>query len=276
MAETAPRVSFYLSAFNAARWLRRAIDSMLTQTFRDIEVILVDDGSDDDTPAIMQAAAETDKRIRVAIRPHEGTSAACNYGVAMARGEYIARLDADDIALPDRVARQVAWLDQHPEVAVLGGAMVIIDSNERKLRVARYVTEPAELQKAVLHYSPIAHSTAMIRRSVFLDVGGYRAAFDLAEDYDLWLRLSEVAQLANMAEVLVYYRSHPGQVSARFSRRLAGLAGLALAAAARRRRGEPDPIPEGFVATAESIRTLGLDAHMQSQIAERLGPGKNP
>ena len=259
MIESNPRVSAFVPAYNAARWIGRAIESLLTQTYRDIEIILVDDGSADGTAGIMYAAAACDERVRVAVREHQGTSAASNHAVGMARGEYIARLDADDIALPDRLARQVAWLDEHPTVAVLGGAMMLIDAGELKQRVLRYVTAPAEVAKAVLSYSPIAHPTAMMRRSIFQDVGGYRSSFDSAEDYDLWLRVSERADLANLAEVLVYYRGHPDQVSARFGRRQGGLAGLALAVAAMRRRGEPDPIRDGFIATTDSVSRLGLD-----------------
>ena len=116
----------------------------------------------------------------------------------------------------------------------------------------------------------------MIRRRVFLDVGGYRTAFDLAEDYDLWLRISERADMANLTEVLAYYRSHPAQVSVRYGRRQAALAGLALAAAAKRRRGEPDPIQDGFIATADSISTLDLDPQTRSEIATRLSSSNAP
>lgn len=271
MIETTPRVSAFMPAYNAARWLKRAIDSLRTQTYRDIEIILVDDGSDDDTAAIMQAAARDDERIRSATIKHAGPAAAANHAVGMARGEYIARLDADDIALPDRLARQVAWLDDHPDIAALGGAIVVIDADERKLSTARFALAPDDIRRVALERSPIAHPTIMMRRSVFLDVGGYRSAFDTAADYDLWLRISERTDLANLAEVLVYYRRHPGQISVRFNRRQSGMAALAAAIAAMRRRGEPDPIPEGFVATADSIRALGLDADVQSPIGERLG-----
>lgn len=270
MTETTPRVSAIMTVYNTARWVARAIDSLLTQTYRDIEIILVDDGSTDDSAQIAQAAVARDKRVRFAACAHAGIASASNQAIGMARGEYIAVLDSDDIALPDRFARQVTWLDAHPDVAVLGGAMVTMDEDERKQRTVRYVTAPSDLRKAVMSYSPIAHPAAMMRRHVITAIGGYRSTFEPAQDYDLWLRVSEQAELANLPAVLTYHRHHPGQTSVTQGRRQAALADLARAVAAARRSGRPDPVPAGFVATAESIKALGLDDAIVNRIAPDL------
>src|SRR5262249_27985914 len=142
MPEPLPLVSVVMNVRNGAAYLQRAIDSVLTQTLHDLELVIVDDGSSDTTPAIIAAAAAADPRVRAFRQEPAGISVAGNRGVAEARSDLIARLDADDIALPDRLERQAAWLEAHREVAVLGGWITGIDPQDRKLRVYQYPADP--------------------------------------------------------------------------------------------------------------------------------------
>ena len=265
-----PRVSAVVPAYNAAPWIRRALLSLTKQTFANIEIIVIDDGSTDGTREIIAKVAASDARIRYGFRPHEGISAAANFALSIARGEYVARLDADDITVPHRVALEVAFMDAHPEVGVVGGQMIWIDETDRKRGFIRYPT--VDLQAEVLKRCPFGNPATMVRRQLALDLGGFRSAFDYAEDYDLWLRIAEKAQLANLPEVLTYYRSHSGQVSRTKTRRqyAGGLVATALSVA--RRQGRPDPIYDGFRLTAKTVLTLGIDAE-SARAASKLLAG---
>ena len=260
---SSPRVSVVMPAWNAARWLGRALASLVTQTFADIEIIVVDDGSEDATPEIVSAFAARDARVILVRQDHAGFSAAANRGVAEARGEYIGRLDADDVALPDRFAKQVAFMDAHPEVGVVGGSMIVIDENDRKLHRMPYPTENVDTE--MLKYSALAHPATLIRRSLMAELGGYRRAFVHAEDYDLWLRIAERARLANLPDAVTYYRGHAGQISVAHSRSQQGSASVAREIAYMRRSGKPDLVTDDTILDADSVGGLG--------IADRLIPG---
>jgi glycosyltransferase involved in cell wall biosynthesis len=252
-----PRVSVVMPAFNGAHWLQRALASLLTQTFADIEVIVVDDGSTDDTAAIVADAAAKDPRIVILHQQQSGIATALNRGVAEARGEYIGRLDTDDIAAPDRFERQVAFMDAHPDVGVVGGSMVRIDAHDRKLHRMRYPTENVATE--MLKYSALAHPAVLMRRSLLLELGGYRRAFRYSGDYDLWLRMAERTHLANLPDVVTYYRVHPAQVSLTHTRFQTGCAIVAREIAFMRRAGKPDLITDATVINAESLPALGID-----------------
>jgi glycosyltransferase involved in cell wall biosynthesis len=222
------------------RFIARAIDSILTQTLSDLELIIVDDGSADGTVAIVNAYASRDPRIRVARNESPaGISTALNRAVDLSNSSLLARLDSDDVAFPDRLEKQQRWLDSRQEVAVLGGGITYIDWRGRKLGTALMSSEP---NVAIRQGPAIAHPTVMMRRDAFRAVGGYRRAFDGAEDYDLWLRIGERALMANLNEVATYYRSHPGQATKHSRGRGPALVTLARELAALRRSGWADPI----------------------------------
>ncbi len=239
-----PRVSAVVPVWNGAAYLERAVESLLTQTFADIEVIIVDDGSTDATATIIAGFAARDRRVRPFHQAHAGEAVAANRATAEARSDLIARLDADDMAVPDRFERQVAWLDANPSVAVLGGSIMSIDRNDRKMRL--YTYPGGSVRAKMEHGNPIAHSTAMVRKSVLEAVGGYRAAFNLADDYDLWLRMAEKADVANIGHVLAYYRLHPNQEGVRYHAEQERRAKLARILAGWRKDGRPDPIDQGM------------------------------
>jgi hypothetical protein len=211
MAE--PRVSVVMPVRNGGRHLKAAVESILTQTIGELELIFVDDGSDDGTPAELQRYAERDSRVRVLSQPPLGLAAASNTGWQAARAPIVARMDADDVALPERLARQLEALEAQPELALVGSAVTVIDEDGRRLTSISYPQLPHEIRERLAVGNPLAHPTVMMRREALEHVGGYRASFAYAEDYDLWLRLSERYELSNLAEELLCYRLHPRQVT---------------------------------------------------------------
>jgi hypothetical protein len=209
-----PLVSVVLPVRNGERYVDTAIKSILSQTYEDIELLVLDDGSTDRTSAILAALTTEDPRLHVIRNGARGLVYTLNYGVAVARGDYVARMDADDIALPQRIEAQVAALDEDPRLGLVGAAVrVIAEDDPRPLYTVHYPTTDKELRTALPFGSPFAHPVVMMRKSAYARAGGYRPQFAHAEDYDLWLRMAEVARLRNLAEPLLHYRTHAKQVS---------------------------------------------------------------
>ena len=207
-----PAVSVLMPVCNGAAYLRQAVESILHQTFSDFEFLIIDDGSSDESLRLLQAYAWRDARIRLRSRENRGLTATLNELIAQARGEFLARMDADDIALPDRLARQVDFLRRHSEVLCVGGAFDFIDGAGRYLTTLYPVRTDQEIQDHLLRgHCAIAHPASMARAQSVRDVGGYQC--DLVEDLDLWLRLGERGQLANLSDVVLRYRLHSDSVS---------------------------------------------------------------
>ena len=209
---TAPAVSVLMSVWNGAPWVRDAVESVLRQTAADLELIVIDDGSTDGTPALL--AALSDPRLRVERQPRRGLTRALNRGAGLATAPLLARLDADDVALPERLARQRAFLDAHPEIGLLGAGAREVDVAGREIRVIRPLERDATIRRALIRGNPFVHSSIMMRRSILERVGGYDETLAVAQDYDLWLRMSEVTRMANLGEPLVVRRLLPERVSA--------------------------------------------------------------
>lgn len=206
-----PVVSVLLAVRDGGAWLAESHASIQKQTLCGWELVVVDDGSADATGATLAAAAAADARVRVFRQEKLGLVVALNRAAREARGEYLARMDADDRAHPERLARQVSFLDAHPEIGVLGTAI-------RRFGAARGIwrlpEDDASLRAALLFETPFAHPTVMMRRAVWVAEGeGYREDFRAAEDIDLWERLAPYARFANLPDVLLEYRVHPGQVT---------------------------------------------------------------
>ena len=251
------RVSVVMPAFNAEAYLAEAIESVLRQTMGDLEIVVVDDGSIDNSRAIVERFREADPRVRLVVHERNlGISAALNRGWQAARSPLIARLDADDAALPDRLERQSAFLDAHPSVAVVGGAAHVVDGAGKRISTMRFPTESAVIHATLRRHNCLAHPTVMLRRSVLEDVGGYR--FDHSEDYDLWLRLAERFDLANLAEPLILYRVHGSQLSLLdLEDRVKGALAVRAAAKIRRANGT-DPLAGEAELTEELFERLGV------------------
>ena len=236
-----PTVSVLLPVFNGERYLRAALDSVLSQTYADFELLVLDDGSTDRTPHIARSCARLDPRVRVYSRENRGLVATLNELLGLARGEFIARMDADDICLPDRLARQVAHLRAHPRVVCVGGDHELIDERGRLLTTVRTLERDAEIQQQALRgHGSICHPSAMIRRDALQHIGGYRAEFYPAEDLDLWLRLGEIGELANLRGAVLRYRLHTQSISESAAQGRQRAAGLKCCEDAWRRRGLHD------------------------------------
>ena len=261
MAE--PLVSVVLVVCNVERFLAEAIESVLGQTFLDFEFIIVDFGSTDNSKSIISDFAVKDNRIKFHTIPHCGLAEARNVGCFMARGRYIAIMDADDVCVPDRLRLEINFMEEHPQVGLLGGATDWIDANGRFLRVHSYPTEDQEIRSQLSSLCPFCQPSVLLRSEAFTIVGGYRAAFAPAEDYDLWIRISERFQCANLAQVVLKYRIHPYQVSMRKKTQQTLCLLAAQASADFRRSGSPDPLNLVEEITPATLASVGVPESTQ-------------
>jgi glycosyltransferase involved in cell wall biosynthesis len=204
-------ISIIVAVHNVEAFLDECIRSMVGQTYRNIEIVLVDDGSTDDTAQIV--AGYDDPRIcYYKNEKNMGIVYTLNRAYSLCRGEYIARMDADDISLPERFARQVEFLDANPDVAVLGTNCETFDDNG-PLYSGWSATNPAQMKVDLLFSCGVAHPSVMMRREVIQNLGGYDLNFEGMEDYDLWCRVAENHGVTTLADILFRYRVHSGQVT---------------------------------------------------------------
>jgi glycosyltransferase involved in cell wall biosynthesis len=225
-----------MPVYNAERYVAEAVESILGQTFTDFEFLITDDGSTDRSLSILRRYARQDPRIRLVSRPNTGYAIALNEMLAAARGELVARMDADDIALPRRFELQVGLLQGRDDVDCVGGWHQNIDYAGRFLIESHMPTEHEEMQRLLIKGKcPFSHPSVMMRRSAVTRLGGYREDFMPAEDLDLWLRISEQGRLANVPEVVLKYRVHYQSISQTQLERQIDRAGRALAEACARR-----------------------------------------
>ncbi|MBJ6360092.1 glycosyltransferase family 2 protein [Paenibacillus sp. GCM10012307] len=204
-----PKITALISTYNSSGYIQAAVQSILDQTFKDFELIIIDDGSTDDT--LVKLGQFTDPRIRLVIHEqNQGLIRSLNEGIELATGEYIARMDADDIAVLDRFEHQVAFLDANPQVGVLGGLMKWLHNNEP---IPKPITHHG-IRCWQLFHTCLCHPTIMMRTRVLHDHAiRYDEQYPHAEDYELWDRLGHITQLANLPQYVHYYRAHVGQVS---------------------------------------------------------------
>ena len=206
-----PLISVVIPVYNAERYLECALASVHTQTFSDFEIIAVDDGSTDRSHAILNRLAATDPRLRVISRPNTGIVGALNDALAVATGEFVARMDADDWALPTRFAAQIAYLRDHPDCVALGTDILFTDPEGAPLIRHRPAIghEAIVAQLLEANGGAIIHPTLMVRRAALDQIGRYRPETqNFLEDLDLYLRLSDVGRLANLPDVFLHYRQH--------------------------------------------------------------------
>jgi hypothetical protein len=216
-AVISPQVSVVLPVRNGERFLVEAVQSVLSQTIDEIELLLVDDGSTDRTAEIVQDFAERDWRVQVIRLERSGIAHALNAGIARARGRYVARMDADDICHPSRLQKQVDHLDANADCVAVGSAVAVMDETGGHVGTRTYPEHHAEITRTLINgqSTAMAHPTVMARREALVSVGGYRPDSVPSEDLDLWFRLSRVGTLANISEQLLRYRRHSDAVSVR-------------------------------------------------------------
>ncbi|TAK21255.1 MAG: glycosyltransferase [Chloroflexota bacterium] len=207
-----PLISVLMPARNASAYIAESLTSLVKQTFEDFEVIVVDDESSDGTGQI--ASDIGDRRIRVTRNDQRrGISGALNRAIEEAQGRLFARLDADDIALPERFAAQVEFLDRSPEIGVVGTAFRKVDRAGRPLDRSHLVNDPTILAWELYFSNQLAHPSVMMRADLVRAVGGYRDEFAIAQDYDLWTRIARRAGIANLPTIMLHLRQHEGQAT---------------------------------------------------------------
>jgi glycosyltransferase involved in cell wall biosynthesis len=208
-----PVVSVVLPVYNCPGYVGQAIESILTQTYADFELIVIDDGSKDETPDVLRRYA--DPRIRLITQANRGLAGTLNRGIELARGRYIARQDQDDVCFPERLAKQVAFMEAHPACALLGTGAEIWREDARTNRAHKHPSDNATLQFELLLNNPFVHSSVMIRKTALEQVGAYSTDRNRQppEDYELWSRIGRQFEVANLPEVLHAYREIEGSMS---------------------------------------------------------------
>jgi glycosyltransferase involved in cell wall biosynthesis len=199
-----------MPVYNGERYLASAIDSILAQTFTDFEFIIIDDGSTDGSTRLLQDYARRDQRIRLIVQPNAGLTKSLNRGIAEARGRYLARMDSDDIAMPARFAKQLEFMESHPDHVMVGSQVLLIDPDgdpvcdKAQTQYGHEAIETALLEKGW----PLIHPAVMIRTQTLREMGGYNETYRTNQDHDLFLRLCQRGKVENLRNVLLHYRQH--------------------------------------------------------------------
>jgi glycosyltransferase EpsE len=206
------RVSVIMAVYNPRQYLKAAVDSILKQKFKDFEFIIIDDCSTDGSGKILDRYAKKDKRIKL-IRNKEnlGLTKNLNKGIKLARGEYIARMDADDISLPNRFAVQVKYLDDHPKIDLIGSWADVINNKDKKISELKYAPAHEQIKRHTVGRSQFIHPTVMFRKSIVKKVGYYDETFRSAQDYEYFPRVMTKCRVANIPKKLLLYRWDFGQ-----------------------------------------------------------------
>lgn len=209
-----PGLSVVMCVYNGATYLERAVESILWQTFDDFELIVIDDGSTDQTPRILDAFVAKDERLRVIRQENQGLTCSLISGCELARAEVIARHDADDVSLPERFERQYQLLTSSSEIGFVSSYCEVIGPEEEGLEVVRRPMDVDEASEGLLHrkLGPI-HGTVMFKKQVYQAAGGYREQFYYGQDADLWLRMIQHGKIAYVPEVLYRFRWHENAIS---------------------------------------------------------------
>jgi glycosyltransferase involved in cell wall biosynthesis len=205
-----PLISVLMPVYNAERYVTEAVESILAQTFCEFEFLIIDDGSTDRSRILLEDLAARDSRIRFFSRANTGYTQALNEGLALSRGTFIARMDADDVSVPTRFEIQLAYLRAHPDCVAVGTGVLLIDPDGQPLCGWAKSQSHEEIDRAHLggQGGAMVHPATIFRRDTLLAIGGYRVEFEPAEDLDVFLRLAERGRLANVPDVLVHYRQH--------------------------------------------------------------------
>jgi len=254
--------------------LRPAVESIRRQTLRGFEFLILDDGSErPETCAELERQAAADSRIRLERGPPRGLTAALNRGLALAAGALIARQDADDWSEPERLARQTAFLDAHPHIALCGTNAWTHRQDGRSLWATRLPESAAAIREALCKGNPFVHGSTLFRAGIARDLGGYRAEFRSAQDYDFFWRMSDAGGAVNLAEPLYHYRYGAAAVSAGRAAEQARAHRAAQLLAAARRSGGVENVARALDQAGREIAAAGPHATALKQIDHRLLAG---
>ena len=202
-----PKISVLMPVYNTEKYIAEAIESILSQTFKDFEFIIVDDCSTDKTLEIIQKYAKIDNRI-IALRNEKNLKIckALNKGIEIAKGKYIARMDADDWSYSDRLEKQFKFMEENSEIGISGGTMKVCDEKLKVLNQRRYNLSDKEIRKKLFRYSPFSHPLVIIRKNILDKAGFYNPDLVYAEDYDLYFRIGKFSKFGNLKDVILKYR----------------------------------------------------------------------
>ncbi|MCK5256411.1 MAG: glycosyltransferase [Deltaproteobacteria bacterium] len=207
MEEITPKVSVIMSVYNEEKHLREAVESILNQTFKDFEFIIINDGSTDRTGDILESYA--DERIVIVNQDKTGLTKALNRGLSLARGKYIARMDADDISLPKRLEKQIQFLEENTGVELVSCHFYEIDSGGCQINLCQLPVKNEDIQKSLLVCNQFCHGAAVFKSECIRTIGTYREFFRFSQDFDLWLRIAEKFKCANLNTPLYKWRINP-------------------------------------------------------------------
>jgi glycosyltransferase involved in cell wall biosynthesis len=199
-----PKISVIMSVYNCDKYVREAILSILDQSFSDFEFIIINDGSTDKSREIIESIK--DERVILINNQNKGLTKSLNEAVKLSKGEFIARMDADDISLKDRFEKQINFLNLNLDISMCGAWADFIDADENFLKTYKRPITDKEIKKKIIFHNPFIHSTVMIRKEIFSKVGLYNESFRFAQDYELWTRVVSKFKTANLSEVLLKYR----------------------------------------------------------------------
>ena len=254
-----PLITVLMSVYNTpVKMLRLAIESIVHQSFSDFEFLVLDDGSTDaSTRGFLTEAAARDSRIRVCLEPHRGLTPTLNRGIDLARGDLIARQDADDWSEPERLEKQAAYLEAHPEVGLLGSAAWTHQHDGTPLWPVRMPETERQILAAFQRGNPFVHGSVMFRTVDARALGGYREELRCSQDYDFFWRMTEAVGAANLSEPLYHYRYSVGSVSASRAAEQAAAHRAARLLAKARRRGEPEDVARAMATSSGSAESCG-------------------
>ncbi|MBD3425620.1 MAG: glycosyltransferase [Candidatus Omnitrophica bacterium] len=253
--DNGPLVSVLTAVYNGEKHIAQCVESVLRQDLRDLEFIVVDDGSSDSTPEILRTYAEKDGRIKYFRNAsNEGISLSRNRAFGLSSAPYVAVMDGDDVSLPARLGEQLRFLEEHSEYGGCGTFQQYIDGEGIIMDISEPLQKPGDIGDMLEDPSQISHSTCMFRRGVIESVGGYRKEFKRAVDYDLFLRLQEVTRLCNVPEVLHLHRVHLARGTIRERKRQLGYSQIAKRLAIQRRENGKDVLQKGDAHAFEKMK----------------------
>ncbi len=202
-------VSVVMPVYNGERFLKRAVKSICTQTLSQFEFLIIDDGSTDSSIEILTELEESDRRIKVHIRPHEGMDAQLNYGILHSRSNLVAFAEQDDISLPSRLEKEHDFMQKNADVGVLSGSFELINADGKQIGKRVLPTEDSDIRRHFPVFCPVAFGAAMCRRELLIQAGAFSGTAFPSNDYELWLRLLPNARFSNLADIVLKKRRHP-------------------------------------------------------------------
>ncbi len=275
--EKIPLVSILMPVYNGSEYLRPAINSILNQTFDNFELIIVNDGSTDDSLAIIETYADT--RIVILNQENQGVARSLNNGLRIAKGKYVRRHDADDISTPDSIEIQMNFLEQNPNYAMVCAQQAFMTSNGKiapKFKVPNSKYFEGQIKKDLSfddfsndRSSPVVHGTACFHRQIVLNLGSYRTEFIVSEDNDLWLRILEKHRIAVLNRCIYYMRIHPNSATHRHASKISFFRKILIDYSLERREKGSDPIMRG-----EGIQMPSFDS-IKPEEKSTFAAGKN-